>query len=634
MKFPSVKNLFDSFQYVIKRFPFEMLFALIGTIAGIINVELENIDFTGQNWCIRVMMVANLGLLSSLAVSLFCESKAIAPQRRFFIKFVVAIAAGLLVFAINPLVNTSDYIRFFLLALSAHLLVAFAAFTSTGFIQGFWQFNKTLFLRFLTSVLYSTALFLGLAAAFGSMNLLFNADFKSDTFLILWICIVGLFNTLFFLAGVPANLHVLDMDFSYPKGLKIFTQYVLIPLATVYVIILLAYELKILVQWNLPKGSVSNLILGYAVFGILSILLVFPIKDQEENKWIKSYAKSFYFLMLPLIVLLFLAVGTRIFKYGITEYRYFLILLSCWLLFITLYFLLSRRQNIKLIPISLCLLTLLATYGPQSAFSIAMHSQRTILLKILKDNGAIKNDKMEPVKKISIKQGERAVSILEFLVDNYGMNVFQPYIAKDLTKVSDSISKIKGADRYDYASRYEQRNQRIKWLVSYLGLTKFSGYRYQSYANNGQNNDHYWLSRRQNEVAIVKGYDFIIGDINIGTNTDNYTVDQVRIQIRSAVERKDNFTITLNGERAMFDIKLSLSSLLQDEAKLKGYVTKEENSMNVMAYKLPDNMLSVSKETKSYRITFIINNVRFDIDQKKKIKEVTFINGMYLIKKK
>jgi len=632
MKFPSLRNLFDSFQYVIKRFPFEMLFALIGTIAGIINVELENIDLTGQNWCIRVMMIANLGLLISLAVSLFCESKGIVKQKRFFFKFVAAIAAGSLLFLINPLVNTSDYIRFFLLALSAHLLVAFAAFTSTGLIQGFWQFNKTLFLRFLTGVFYSVALFLGLSAAIWSMNALFNADFKSDTFLIIWICIVGMFNTLFFLAGVPDNLKTLELDFSYPKGLKIFTQYVLIPLATVYVVILLAYEIKILLGWNLPKGSVSNLILGYAVFGILSILLVFPIKDQEENKWIKTYAKSFYFLMLPLIVLLFLAVGTRIFKYGITEYRYFLILLSCWLLFITLYFLSSRRQNIKLIPISLCLLTLLATYGPQSAFSVAMYSQRTILLNILKHNDGFRNGRMVPVKKISVKEGERAVTIVEFLSDHYGMDVFQPYINKNLTAVSDSISMKKGKARYDYASRYEQRNERITWLVNYLGLTKFSGDRYQSYSNNKQNVRYYWLSRQQNDLTAVKGYDFIIENVNIETKSNSYTVDQIRI--KSAVDLSSNFSISLNGESANFDLKPLLTGLLKDEAKLRAYLTQQENSMNVIAYTLPDSMLHISKETASYKITFMINNVRFDTNQSKKINELTFMNGMYMIKKK
>jgi len=632
MKFPSLKNLFDSFSYVVKRFPFEMLFALIGTIAGIVYIELENINFVGQNWCVRLMMTANFGLLISLGVTLYGESKGMTNQKFLLFKFIAAAVAASILFIIDPLVNTSDYIRFFLLAISAHLFVAFAAFTSAGLIQGFWQFNKTLFIRFLTGVLYSTALFLGIAAAIGSMNLLFNADFKSDTFLILWICIAGLFNTLFFLAGVPENLPALDHDFSYPKGLKIFTQYVLIPLATLYVIILLAYELKILLQWNLPKGSVSNLILGYAVFGILSILLVFPIKDEEENKWIKTYARSFYFLMLPLIVLLFFAAGTRIFKYGITEYRYFLILLSCWLLFITSYFLLSRKQNIKLIPISLCLLTLTTIYGPQSAFSVAKYSQRTILLKILKDHHGLKDGKIVPVKKISKTAGDRAVATLEFLVDHYGMEVLQPYTAKDLTAVSDSISRNKGISKYTYTSRYYQRNERIKWLVQACGLTEFSGYRYSSYSTDSQPDRYYTLNKQENGFTIIKGYDFIIDDINIQNRTATYMAGQVKI--KTTVDQKGYFSISLNGETVRFDLKASLNSLLKEESKLKGYLNKNDNQIDGIEYTLPARMLSFTQETKSFTITFNVASSRFERDQYKNIKAINYINGVYLIKQK
>ena len=83
---------------------------------------------------------------------------------------------------------------------------------------------------------------------------------------------------------------------SYPSGLKMFTQYVLIPLAVIYVVILLSYEAKIIVQWSLPRGLVSSLILGYAVFGILSILLVYPIRNYDDSKWIKIFSRSFYFL--------------------------------------------------------------------------------------------------------------------------------------------------------------------------------------------------------------------------------------------------------------------------------------------------------------------------------------------------
>ncbi|MEN0055292.1 MAG: DUF4153 domain-containing protein, partial [Mucilaginibacter sp.] len=354
MKFPSLKNLTEGAANTIKRYPFEVLFALIGTVAGTIQVELNRLNRVNEGWSMRVIMIANLGLLLSLSATLYTQSVGMPAGKRRIVKWLAAILAASFLLVIDPFAREADYIRFFLISLAFHLLVSFSAFTGREQLQGFWQFNKTLFLRILTSVLYGAVLFLGLAAAIGATNFLFNFKFEWDTYVILWVWIVGMFTTIFFLAGVPVETQLLDQDQSYPKGLKIFTQYVLIPLSTIYVIILLAYEIKILVQWNLPKGLVSNIILGYAVFGILSLLLVYPIREHDENKWLKTYSRSFYFLLIPLLGLLFVAVGTRVFDYGITEWRYFLIVLACWLLFISVYFLLFKKQNIKLIPVSLC----------------------------------------------------------------------------------------------------------------------------------------------------------------------------------------------------------------------------------------------------------------------------------------
>jgi hypothetical protein len=53
--------------------------------------------------------------------------------------------------------------------------------------------------------LYGVVLFLGIAAAIGATNFLFNFKFEWDTYAILWVWIVGMFTTIFFLAGVPVD---------------------------------------------------------------------------------------------------------------------------------------------------------------------------------------------------------------------------------------------------------------------------------------------------------------------------------------------------------------------------------------------------------------------------------------------
>src|SRR5690606_8420956 len=137
--------------------------------------------------------------------------------------------------------------------------------------SNFWHINKVLFLRFLTAVLYSVSLYAGLAVAIFGSEELCNLDLPSEIHGQLFVLIAVCFNTLFFHAGVPKVFETTPTAEPYPKGLKIFTQYVLIPLMTIYLAILLVYEIKILVAWELPKGIVATLILGYAVFGMLSL---------------------------------------------------------------------------------------------------------------------------------------------------------------------------------------------------------------------------------------------------------------------------------------------------------------------------------------------------------------------------
>lgn len=629
MTFPSLKSLLSSIKLVISRFPYELIFAMVGTIGAIINVEVNNIHPLLENWCIRIMMTANLGFLVSLSVTLFLMRSARPAKQMALLKTSAAFAAACLVFLINPMIHEADYMRFILLSLSGHLLVAYSGFINRGAIQGFWQFNKTLFLRFTTSVLYSTVLYLGLAAALGAMNLLFNYDFKSDTFLILWILIAGLFNTIFFLAGIPQDLPALDQDLSYPKGLKIFTQYVLIPLATVYVLILLAYEIKILLEWNLPKGYVSNLILGYAVFGILSLLLVYPIRDQEENKWIKTFANSFYFLMLPLLALLFFAVGTRVFNYGITEFRYFLVVLALWLLFIALYFLISRKQNIKLIPISLSILTLLSVYGPQSAVSVSRYSQQKILLNIFDQNNGFKSGKLIKVNKIAKDDAERALSTLQYLIRKHELTIFQPYVAVNLTIVTDSLRKV-SKNKYNHYrfDNYKFKEEQIKWMENYLGLEKFS-YRYADKSNEPENTYH--VQTTQIDAVNVAGYDILIPNSYFSNQLTKVAING--IIIGQNYKTSGSLTVDINHEKVTFDINALMASLIRDK-KLNNTPNDDDAPIASSIHKnsLPPSLLNMTEHTKSYTITYHINALSFVLLDSKKAS-FTHIEGYLLIKK-
>src|SRR5699024_7800906 len=168
----------------------------------------------------------------------------------------------------------------------------------------FWQYNKTLFLRFLTAVLFYGVLFIGLVVALGSLELLFNISFDFESYLELFYIIGGIFNTWFFLAGIRDAIHKLDRIRNYPKGLKVFTQNILIPLVIIYMIILYLYMAKIITQWAWPEGWISILVLSFSIAGILANLLLHPLRNDIKYKWVKRFSKGYYWILVPLSILL------------------------------------------------------------------------------------------------------------------------------------------------------------------------------------------------------------------------------------------------------------------------------------------------------------------------------------------
>lgn len=135
MKFPSIKNLAQSAVNTVKRFPLETLFALTGTLAATVKIELDRLDMTAENWCMRIIMIANLGFLLSLSTTLFAQGKNRSAGKKAGLKIAAAIVAICLIFILDPPSRQADYVRFFLLSLAFHLMVSFAAFTGKGQIR-------------------------------------------------------------------------------------------------------------------------------------------------------------------------------------------------------------------------------------------------------------------------------------------------------------------------------------------------------------------------------------------------------------------------------------------------------------------------------------------------------------------
>jgi hypothetical protein len=163
----------------------------------------------------------------------------------------------------------------------------------------------------------------------------------------------------------------------------------------------------------------TRLILAYSTLGILANLLLFPLINKEGNRWISIFSRAYYITLLPLIILLYLAISTRVAEYGITEPRYYGFVLMVWLLLIAIYFVVSKKKNIKAIPYSLAIIAFATVFGPWSASSISINDQKTRTLEMMDSLKIFGNGKLKSDIIVTNDEQESLQSQFEYL-DNRG----------------------------------------------------------------------------------------------------------------------------------------------------------------------------------------------------------------------
>lgn len=378
MRFPSIATLVAHAAAVLRRFPWTLLAGAVAAAAGVAASTAGAHDAS-----IRLTFVAALGLPLTLALSLLGEARGWGPGRRTGV--LLGGIAGLAAFFLAwPGIEVAhEAIRYFLLSAALHLTVAFLPFLGAEESLAFWQYNRRLFVGFLRAVVFSGVLFVGIAIALAALDKLFGVHIAGETYFRIWLIVAFVVNTWIFLAAVPPDLAALAADTEYPRALKVFAQYVLTPLAFTYLVILLAYLIKIVAGGEWPSGWIGWLVASVSVTGLLGFLLVHPLRADPGEGWIRTYARWLFVGLVPSALMLLVAFWKRIVPYGLTEPRVLGLLLGFWLLGIALLFAVRAGASIRIIPISLAGLLLLTLYGPVSLTRISISSQGRRLARLL-----------------------------------------------------------------------------------------------------------------------------------------------------------------------------------------------------------------------------------------------------------
>ena len=449
-----IKEVFGKTGAIIRQYQMVLVVAFLAAVSMMfyLNYDNQNRD--------HGFFYVKFGLVASLGISVMFALKMLSQRIGREILLQLAGIAFLVFFYFLLPAKEKQFTEVYAYLLIptfilSHLLVSFLAFMGRNQEPNFWQYNKNLFINIFLTAVFTGVLTGGIMLAIVAVDNLFDFNFESRYYSYTF-SFLSIFGSCFiFLLFNEDGLFYLEKNSDYPVILKFFTQYVLVPLLLIYAVILYFYSAKILINWELPRGWVSYLVLAYSVVGILAILLVHPLKEDSTKSWVKIFSKIFYYTLAPLIILLFVAIFTRILEYGYTEPRYFVLIIALWLTTVVFYFIFNKKQAIKFVPMSLFIFGLFSlTFPYLNAFSVAKRNQKTKLMETLTQNNLIENGLLKLNKEITSTVANDISDKFDFLAQRKEDEFLLKLLPVDVKKRFEE--SLKEGNRYNY---YNLKNE-------------------------------------------------------------------------------------------------------------------------------------------------------------------------------
>jgi hypothetical protein len=522
MRFPSLVTLFHRAGEVLRRFPWTIGVGVFTAATAIVATT----HHANDEWA-RLAMVGALGLPLTIALTLFAEERGWSAPRSAALN-----VCGLALLGVFYLVwpgpdRKHEAIRYFQLNAGLHLLVAVVPFLGQRETRAFWQYNRRLFLGFLRAAVFSAVLYLGLVIALVALDKLFGVNVPGELYGRLYLVIAFVVNTWIFLAEVPRGLRELVDDISYPRVLKVFAQYVLTPLVFIYLLLLLAYLVKIVAGGEWPSGWIGWLVTSVAVAGLLGFLLVHPLRDDPDESWIRTYTRWLFLGLIPAAIVLLVAFWKRVLPYGLTEMRLLGVLLGLWLLAIAVSYSLRQEAGIKRIPVTLAALLLLTLYGPLSVTSLSVSSQGRRLAHLVASRKGEQTAQGEG-------DGREASAALRFLLDHRARRQVAAAIPGELPKL-------------DWDSLPTQRDKREKAAAQILAIARIAYVSERSSAMEG----YAYLSARQEAATPIRGYDWMLRLSDYDKTPTVVEQDTVRVRFDSL---SGILRVRIGADSLLFDL--------------------------------------------------------------------------------
>lgn len=514
--FNTFNKIISGFNRSFKRFPLTLLLSTCVAAVLITLSEISpNVSANIEESLAKIAMALALGIPLSLCIKLYFErndSRKPSQILSFYIlEILVLVFYYLFLLKDMNMVSITRYI-----AVNLALYLAFIYLPYMPKRENFEMYTIKIFTSFLTTVIYSAVLFLGLAAILFTIDNLLGINIESNFYLYTWLIVVFIFAVSYFLAELPLKNVFITPD-NYPKVLNILILYIVMPLLTAYTTILYIYFIKILVTTQWPQGLVSHLVLWYSAVAVIVLFFISPIK--EKTKWPGIFTRWIPKIILPILIMMFISMGIRINAYGVTENRYFVVVLGLWSAGTMLYYSLKKNVWNIVLPFSLSIIALISVFGPLSSYNISKMSQNNRLEKILVLNNMIRDGKIQKAPENISKESKNEISnILDYFNTNHSLRDVD--ILPDNFKLED-MSKVFGfaLEQYDYRTP----------------------------------NGYFYYMRSEDERTVnISGYDYLIDNRNLYNNNSS----------------SDTITAAYDHESSIFKLKYKGNEVYSKDIKL------------------------------------------------------------------
>lgn len=365
-----IQTFNGTLQSNLKRFPITLFFTIALTcyLCYFVSNHDENKKL---NWIIGYYL--SVGTLLSLTLHLWCEE-----MKRIIPKIAVQAGMHLLLILDASYLYSYSYEKSFTEIGIAHGAGILAIGLSVFFLSFFkekndipsWNFALSSITACVTANVIGCIMSGGICFLILSVHKLFDLSIDSTCYLYIVILCNVCLSMFLFLGLLPQKQekhNTRPLQHSFLNGV---IHYLFLPLTGGYLIVLYIYALRILINWELPIGWVSWLVITLMTGCIVIEFGLYPSRMAQQKRTDNLIARWLPLFVLPLLFLMTIGIIRRFNDYGVTINRLYLITLNIWCYFVCITLIIIKAKRISWIPISFSLVFLLTSVLPVNYASI------------------------------------------------------------------------------------------------------------------------------------------------------------------------------------------------------------------------------------------------------------------------